>query len=80
MEKKDWVKRELGPTDLRSFKVTLEPAGHTKLKEIPWDQPDYKKRRFKPSSCFTKEEMNQFENLLFKLIEHLKKLEQENRG
>jgi DNA-binding MarR family transcriptional regulator len=76
MEKQGWVKRELDPNDLRRFKVTLESAGQGKLKEIPWDRPDYKKRRFKPTACFTSQEKMQFKKLLAKLNEHFEQLKE----
>ncbi|MBW2031138.1 MAG: MarR family transcriptional regulator [Deltaproteobacteria bacterium] len=74
LERKRWVKRELVQSDFRRFKVTLRPEGEAKLKEILWDQPDYKKKRFRPTSCFTKEEGIKFKELLDKLNEHLKKI------
>jgi DNA-binding MarR family transcriptional regulator len=80
MEKQGWVKREPDPNDLRRFKVTLEPGGKAKLKQVPWERPDYNRRRFKPASCFTNQEKKQFKKLLAKLNEHLEQLRDETNG
>jgi len=77
MEKQGWVKRELDSNDSRRIKVTLEPAGQAKLQEIAWDQPDSKQKRFRPSSCFTRQEKEQLTKLLAKLDQHLIQLKED---
>ncbi len=77
MEKQGWVKRELDPDDSRRIRVTLKPAGQTKMKEIARKLIDSKKESFDPLSCFTSREKEQFTKLLAKLNLHLK--EQVNR-
>ncbi|MBW1862565.1 MAG: MarR family transcriptional regulator [Deltaproteobacteria bacterium] len=72
MEKQGWVKRELDPEDSRRLKVTLEPAGQTKLKELVRKLADSKKESFTPLSCFTSREKDQFTKLLAKLNLHIK--------
>jgi len=72
MEKQGWVKRELDPEDSRRLKVTLEPAGQTKLKELVRKLAVSKKESFDPLSCFTSREKDQFTRLLEKLNLHLK--------
>ena len=72
MEKQGWVKRELDPDDSRRLRVTLEPAGHAKMKELVPKLTDSKKESFDPLSCFTNPEKDQFTKLLVKLNLHLK--------
>jgi len=71
MEKAGWVERQSDTKDLRRFHVTLTPAGLEKYDEIPWDSPEFRKTRFKPTACFSKEEKGQFVSLLAKLNAHL---------
>lgn len=71
MEKKGWVERQTDTKDLRRFHVTLTPAGLKKYNEIPWDTPEFKKTRFQPTACFSKEEKGQLVSLLAKLNAHL---------
>jgi DNA-binding MarR family transcriptional regulator len=71
MEKAGWVERQTDTKDLRRFQVTLTPAGLEKYDEIPWDKPEFRKTRFKPTACFSKEEMGQLVSLLAKLNAHL---------
>ena len=72
MERQRWVKRELDPNDSRRLRVTLEPTGQTKMKEIARKFADSKKESFDPLSCFTNKEKEQFTSLLAKLNLHLK--------
>ncbi len=72
MEKQGWVKRELDPDDSRRIRVTLKPAGQTKMREIARKLIDSKKESFDPLSCFTSREKEQFTKLLAKLNLHLK--------
>ena len=77
MEKQGWVKRELDPEDSRRLKVTLEPDGQAKMKELVRKLSDSKKESFDPLSCFTSREKEQFTKLMAKLNLHLR--EQVNR-
>ena len=77
MERQRWVKRELDPNDSRRLRVSLEPTGQTKMKEIARKLADSQKESFDPLSCFTNKEKEQFTRLLTKLNLHLK--EQVNR-
>ncbi len=72
MEKQGWVKRELDPDDSRRLRVTLEPAGQAKMKELVRKLTDSQKESFDPLSCFTSREKDQFTKLLAKLNLHLK--------
>ena len=74
MEMQRWVKRELDPNDSRRLRVTLEPTGQTKVKDIARKLADSKKESFDPLSCFTNREKEQFSKLLEKLNLHLKQL------
>ncbi len=71
MEKVGWVERQIDTKDLRRFQVTLSPAGLEKYDEVPWDTPGFRKTRFQPTACFSKEEKSQFVTLLAKLNAHL---------
>jgi DNA-binding MarR family transcriptional regulator len=71
MEKEGWVERQTDSEDLRRFNVTLSPAGLEKFKEVPWDTPEFRKTRFKPTACFSEEEKGQLVSLLAKLNAHL---------
>jgi len=73
MEKKGWVKRTLSPNDFRRIHITLEPAGRIKLDEMK-KQRDFKGDSFAPLSCFNEKEKLQLAELLTKLNQHLKKL------
>jgi DNA-binding MarR family transcriptional regulator len=71
MEKKGWVKREIDTRDHRRFQVTLSSVGLEKYQEVPWDTPEFKRARFQPTGCFSKEEKTQLVSLLAKLNAHL---------
>ena len=71
MEKAGWVERQIDTKDLRRFQVTLSPAGLEKYGEVPWDTPGFRKTRFQPTACFSKEEKGRFVSLLAKLNAHL---------
>ena len=74
MEKNGWVERRIDPEDHRRFQVTLSAAGLAKYREVPWDTPEFKKKRFKPTGCFSQEEKAQLVSLLAKLNAHLKRI------
>ncbi|MBW1804265.1 MAG: MarR family transcriptional regulator [Deltaproteobacteria bacterium] len=74
MEKKGWIRRESDLNDRRRFNVFLEPAGKKKLSDVPWEQAEYRKKQFKPASCFTEKELTQFRDLLGKLNRHLSRI------
>lgn len=71
MEKKGWVDRQIDMQDHRRFQVTLSARGLEKYQAVPWDSPTFKKDRFKPTACFTKEEKGRLVSLLTKLNAHL---------
>jgi DNA-binding MarR family transcriptional regulator len=71
MEKQGWVKREMDPEDSRRIRVTLEPEGRAKIKELTWKLTDSSKKSFDPLSCFNNREKDQFAKLLAKLNLHL---------
>ena len=72
MEKQGWVKRELDPDDSRRLRVSLEPEGQAKMKELARKFTNSQKDSFDPLSCFTNREKEQFAKLLEKLNLHLK--------
>jgi len=72
MEKQGWVKRDLDRNDSRRLRVTLEPAGQTKMNKLVRMLTDSKKESFDPLSCFTNKEKEEFTRLLAKLNLHLK--------
>ena len=75
MEKKGWVERQIDSEDHRRFQVTLSARGLEKYEEVLWDTPEFRQVRFKPTSCFSKEEKKCLVSLLAKLNAHLETIE-----
>lgn len=72
LEREKWVKREKDAENAKQVKIILLPSGLEKLLSIA---PIDSNEEFDPIECFTKEEKQQFEILLNKLSEYMKKFE-----
>lgn len=75
IERKGWVERRVDAKDHRRFRVILTPAGARKYAEVPWDRPEFKRTRFKPTAVFSETEKEQLVSLLAKLIARLNSID-----
>jgi DNA-binding MarR family transcriptional regulator len=67
LEKQGWIRREKDSENRKFLRISITPAGKTKLQELTAIQP----LPFDPLACFSEEEIQQFEALLAKLNKHL---------
>jgi DNA-binding MarR family transcriptional regulator len=72
MEKAGWVQREKDEQNRKFVRISITEAGRQKLDALqtsPWANPP-----FDPLECFSEEEVQQLEQLLDKLNQHLKQI------
>jgi len=71
LEKREWIRKERDPENGKRLRIFLTEQGKEKLFSIPRNISDENQMDFNPYSCFTKEEMKDFEQLLKKLSDHM---------
>jgi DNA-binding MarR family transcriptional regulator len=71
MKRYGWIAQERDYENAKRFRITITPAGRDKLRSISSSKPG---DVFDPLSCFTPDELNQFETLLKKLSKHINTL------
>lgn len=76
MERQGWVAREQDPDNRKRRRVCITPAGQAKLASIPDSAYRTSKTEFDPLACFTEQEQAILEQLLTKLTEHLRQLQE----
>ncbi len=72
MEKAGWIQREKDEQNRKFVRISITAAGRQKLNELqasPWANPP-----FDPLECFSEEEVQELEQLLDKLNQHLKQI------
>jgi len=72
MEKAGWVQREKDEQNRKFVRVSITEAGRQKLSELQassWAKPP-----FDPLGCFSEEEVQELEQLLGRLNQHLKQI------
>ena len=72
MEKVGWVQREKDEQNRKFVRISITEAGRQKLEALqasPWANPP-----FDPLECFSEGEVQQLEQLLDKLNQHLKQI------
>jgi DNA-binding MarR family transcriptional regulator len=76
MEKQGWVRRERDTQDRRQMRVIITEAGKYKLSEIQenvWEPID---SAFDPLGCFGEDEIEVLDDLLGRLVKHLRQLKE----
>ena len=76
MEKRGWVRRERDHQDRRQMRVIITDAGRCKLAEIQEHVWGPIESSFDPLGCFDQSEVEALDELLGRLVEHLRQLEE----
>lgn len=71
MERQGWVTREPDPGNRKRSRIRITPAGRAKHREVLKGTRS-SGRRFDPASCFSPEELEQFERSLERLLDHVR--------
>ena len=77
MERNGWVERSTDQGDRRRKRVTITPAGRTKLREVDVQVWQPIAEQMDPLGCFDEDERVEMDRLLRKLNAHLRTITQE---